>query len=92
MDISEEQKPFDAITFRINFNFSFLNLHYFRGKKETFFPRQNHHVVLLPTLSILLSFKLPQICQIVATVQIVLTKKQLFPGKPASGEGIFDQL
>lgn len=32
--VSEELRPFDRITFRINFNFSFLNLHYFRGKKK----------------------------------------------------------
>lgn len=36
--VSEELRPFDGITFRINFKFSFLNLHYFRGKRREIFP------------------------------------------------------
>lgn len=36
--VSEELRSFDGTPFRINFNFSFLNLHYFKGEEIQFFP------------------------------------------------------
>lgn len=76
VDVSEELKPFDGMTFRINLNFSFSNLHYFRGKKKRFPPpSQNHEVLPLPLLSIFFSLKFPQIYEIVASVEIVLGQK-----------------
>lgn len=94
--VSEELRPFDGITFRINFKFSFLNLHYFRGKRREIFPapppKKNHEVSPPRLLSIFFSLKFPQICEIVASADIVLRQKYLFPGKLVSGEDIFDQL
>lgn len=55
-------------------------------------PKKNHEVSPPRLLSIFFSLKFPQICEIVASADIVLRQKYLFPGKLVSGEDIFDQL
>lgn len=91
MCVGGELRPSSGITTRIS---SLLNTTIISEGNERFLLPQiiSFSLPSPHQFSVLFSLKLPQICEKVTSVDIILRQKQLFPRTLTSEGGIFNQL